>query len=232
MTDTPDIELENLRQPQQETAFYFVENVSLDCTINDLLFRIQDIEKHVFNEVSTEESLETTISKIKNLEIDHSTIENLKYDFLKVSTKNKRAKTSTFHSLIHISLAKIAQANNQEVMAWRAVSKAEYYLGLAEGLTDPYAEMCKKRSQSGGKQKAKNAKDKKILKNNLHNRIIAALAEVRSDRGHLPPRTVSDLVATRLIAEREVGEISFSMNEDDLRSDIFNLIIESASSLK
>lgn len=225
MYDVPDIERENLRQHQRETAFYFLDNISFDCTIKDLLFRIQDIEKNVFNEVSTEENLEPTISQIKNLEIDHTKIEDLNYEFLKVNTKQNRAKTSISLSLIHISLAKIAQANNQEIIAWRAVSKAEHYLGLAEGLTDPYAEMCKKRSQSGGYKKAKNAKNDKILKIKLHNRIIAVLAEVRSDRGHLLPRNVADLVATRLITEREEGGISFCMSEDDLRSDILNLII-------
>lgn len=208
------------RQPQEESAFLFIDNMDLNSTTQSLLDRIRSIQKPIYDEASAKEILELAINKINNLDVNNLTILDQHTKLLLTSDREERAKTTKNLSFLYLALATIAQEKNAEVIAWRAVSKSEYYLGLTEALLDPHIAASKRKAKKGGEQKAKNA-------NILMERIYAHLSEKKMlTRGSETPSATANAVAAALMKEKEEGKISFPIIEDDLRSKILNLLVE------
>lgn len=207
-------------QAKEESAFNFIEKIDLAYSLSALEERMDSLNQGIYDNGGTSELIEFSINHIQSKATNHATILEVNTKLIFTGNKSKRAECATALFFIFMALAKIAKNENREIISWRAIAKAEYYLGLIEGLTDPFSKFCSERGKKARNQRTQNER-------NLENRIEALLTEAQASYYLQTPFSLAVAVVDNLTAERDSGKISFTRSRDELIAMIISRIIES-----
>lgn len=212
-------------QENSDNTLRIIGEPTLSESIEYLQKGIDSINHGIFDEGSTPKLIDFTISGIKNGIVDHTTIAKLHAELLltrekaKGAERQKKAELATSIFFIFLAAAKIAKNENKEAASWKAISKAEYYLGRIEELTDPALKL---RSEI-----ATHARDRRTqYENSLKTRSEEIIKRLQASNSKSTPYEIAAHAARTLITERDAGELSFTKDSDDLIQEIMNKIIE------
>ena len=206
-------------QAKEESAFYFIENIDLTHSLNALEERMDSLNQGIYDNGGTSELIEFAINHIQNKATNHETILDIHKQLIFTGKKSKRTECATALFFIFLALAKIAKNENREIISWRAIAKAEYYLGLIEGLTDPFSKLCSERGKKARNQRTQNER-------NLEKRIEELLIEAQASYYIQTPFSLAAAVVDNLTTERDSGKISFTRSRDELIATIISRIID------
>lgn len=213
-------ESQDLYEEAQESVFSIFENMSIDNTIIQITESLQSTQNSIIGNFDIQDTLEFYRQEIKNKKTNKGSIAELYFSLImKSKNKEERAQRTFLLACIYTSLAQIAFWDDRMSIAWRAISKAQYFLGILSGLDDPFAQVLTERASKGGKKASDNAKYAK-------KRIIDLLIEERPQGGWHTPKDTAYALADPLLKIVEKEKLTLPKNREDLIHHLLNLILD------
>lgn len=145
--------------PVKNSAIAILENMEINKALDNLIRKISDQYKDFLSVYNIKEEIEEVKRKVLALEINDQTIIDYYFNLSGFSGAIKREdhiEMALYTSLIYVSMAQITSEDDRPSMAWRAISKAEYNLGLSTGLINYSALAKSERSEKGNQQRHQN----------------------------------------------------------------------------
>ena len=210
----------DLYEEFEESVFSIFENMSIDNTIIQITESLQTTQDSIIGKFEIRDTLELYRQDIKSKKVNKESIAELYFSLImKSKNKEERAQKTFLLACIYTSLAQIAFWDDRMITAWRAISKAQYFLGLLSGLSDPFAQALAERASKGGKKASDNAKYAK-------KRIIDLLIEERPQGGWHTPKNTAYVLADPLLKIIEKEKLTLPKNREDLIQHLLNLILD------
>lgn len=213
-------ESQELYEEILESVFSIFENMSIENTIIQLTESLQSSQDSIIGNFDIQDTLKLYRQEVKNKKTNKESIAELYFSMaMKSKNKEERAQRTFLLACIYTSLAQIAFWDDRMSTAWRAISKAQYFLGILSGLDDPCTKVLTERASKGGKKASDNAKYAK-------KRIIDLLIEKRPQGGWHTPKDTAYTLADPLLKIIEKEKLSLPEDREDLIHHLLNLILD------
>lgn len=114
-----------------------VKNHGIRETIENMINKINELLEQNDFASNSKEIIDKYKYEIRIGKINHDTIINNHFKLFTTKTKKAKEATIILQCLTLIAYASIAEENNSLLIAWNLISRANFNLGLYNGLTDP-----------------------------------------------------------------------------------------------
>ncbi|MEA1988516.1 MAG: hypothetical protein U9N57_04815, partial [Pseudomonadota bacterium] len=173
-------------------------------------------------ELSSDETFDEILDEISNGYINLDTILELNIHFISKTDSSELHERSAKLYLIYYAMASIAHTENKNDIAWSALSKANYYKGIHEGIRIAMNDPKLSRASKGGRAKAE--KNKKNTQT-IIDTVLSGLVSEKPTHGWSSPYNTSNALLPYV--QQAFIDSTDTLKEpkaEDLRETIQNLL--------
>lgn len=193
-------------------------NNKIDETINNLIKNLYDLGEINLDYADVEATFSTIANSVDSGDIDIKYIANEHFHITFLDKKpNEKAARSLKLAHIYTYAAMQLKEHNSLMKAWHAVSEAQKYIWLCNGLYYKSARMTIVRASKGGKANAKKLKDFKQA-------VIDALQKFKPQRGWSSSSVAADKIIDHVLESLHKLGHKTPPDRNDVIANIRNMI--------